>query len=57
MYIYIYIYIIYMYICIYVYIYTYIHNLYIIEENYAVDGIHEKAFRSDLSTQIEKPPL
>ena len=46
-----------MYICIYIYIYTYIHNLYIIEENYAVDGIHEKAFRSDLSTQIEKPPL
>ena len=55
--IYIYIYILYICIYVYIYIYTYIHNLYIIEENYAVDGIHEKAFRSDLSTQIEKPPL
>ena len=29
----------------------------IIEVNYAINRIHEKAFRSDLSTQIKNRPL
>ena len=36
------------------YIYNYV---YIIEVNYAINRIHEKAFRSDLSTQIRKTSL
>ena len=28
---------------------VYINNIYIIEVNYAINRIHEKAFRSDLS--------
>ena len=31
--------------------------IYIIEVNYAINRIHEKAFRSDLFTQIKKPLL
>ena len=51
----------YIYIYIYIYIYTYIHvimnYLYIIEENYVINKIYEKTFRSDLSTQLKKTPL
>ena len=36
------------------YIYNYV---YIIEVNYAIKRIHEKAFRSDLSIQIKKTSL
>ena len=37
------------------YIYIYIYNYdYKIQVNYAINGIPEKAFRSDLSTQIKK---
>ena len=40
---------------VYIYMYIYIYNyVYIIEVNYAINRIHEKAFRSDLSTQIKK---
>ena len=28
--------------------------VYIIEENYVINRIHEKSFRSDLSTQVKK---
>ena len=35
-------------------IYIYIYKMCIIEVNYAINRIHEKAFRSDLSTQIKK---
>ena len=50
MFIYIYIYIYYIYTDIYTDIYIYI---YIIKVNYAINGIHEIAFGSDLSTQIK----
>ena len=36
-----------MYIYIYIHLYIYVY--------YAVNRIHEKAFRSDMSTQIKKP--
>ena len=46
---------IYIYMYIYIYICIYIYNyVYIIEVNYAINRIHEKAFRSDLSTKIKK---
>ena len=38
--------------CMYMYIFTYI-----IKRNYAVNRIHEKAFRSDLPTQKKTSPL
>ena len=44
---------IYIYIYLYIYIYIYIY----IKVNYAITKIHEKATRSDLSAQIEKPFL
>ena len=46
-YMYIYIFIFY-YILLY-FMYVYINNIYIIEVNYAINRIHEKAFGSDLS--------
>ena len=34
-----------------------IDKIYIIEVNYEINRIHENVLRSDLSTQIKKPPL
>ena len=45
---------IYIYIYVYIYIYIYI-NILIIKVNLEINIVHEKAFRSALSTQIEKP--
>ena len=46
----------YTYICIHIqiYIYIYIYTRMYMKLNYANNRIHEKAFRSDLSTQIKK---
>ena len=38
----------------YIYIYIYIYTRMYMKLNYANNRIHEKAFRSDLSTQIKK---
>ena len=51
---------IYLSICLYIYIYMYIYiyiyiNILIIKVNLEINIVHEKAFRSALSTQIEKP--
>ena len=42
-----------MYVCISIYIYMYICTYIHIKVNCAINRIHEKVFRSDLSTQIK----